>query len=68
MFELLLIIALCVGMWKVAEQEDLSGPTWGTLTFAICIGSMLIPLPFVRVIVAGVVVFGIMLAYNIKYK
>ena len=60
--ECVLIIALIVFMARLAGQENRSGLLWGLVTFALCFLCSLIPLPFVRVLIAGAISFGAMFA------
>jgi hypothetical protein len=63
MFELLLVAAACIGMARVAEEDQKSGLMWGGITFVLCVVSMaVIPLPFLRILIAGVAAFIIMAA------
>jgi hypothetical protein len=65
MFELLLAGAATYGMAKVAEEDDKSGLMWGGVTLLLCVIAMaLIPLPFLRVLIAGVAAFIIMASTN----
>lgn len=57
MFEIGLVIAACVGMSRIADAEGRSGILWGVLTLGLCLASLLIPLPFLRVLLAGVIAF-----------
>lgn len=68
MFELLLVIASCVAMAKIASADNKSGIIWGCITFGLCLASGLIPLPFVRVFIAFVVSFILMTASNAIFK
>lgn len=65
MFELIIVIAMCVVMAKLADAEDRSGILWGSLTLVLCLGSFGIPFPFVRVIAAGVAAFVLMIVSKI---
>lgn len=60
-----MILALCVFMYRLAEHEETSGWLWALLTFVLCLGSGLIPLPFLRVLIAGGVAFGALFIYNL---
>jgi hypothetical protein len=63
--ELILGIVLCFAMAKIASADDQSGILWGVLTFVILLGcGMLIPWPFVRVLIAGAVTFVAMIAWK----
>jgi hypothetical protein len=65
MFELIVAILLIVAMLKIANADNQSPVLWGGVTFlvaAACIA--LIPLPFIRLGIAGVVVFLAMIGYK----
>jgi hypothetical protein len=63
MIELLIIIALIVGISRMAEADNMSGVKWGAITMLACIVAVaIIPLPFIRVLIAGVGVFAGMVA------
>ena len=64
MCEWVMCVFVIVAMVKVASHEDLSPWVWGAASFAICILCLLIPLPFVRIIIALVLSFVAMTAYN----
>lgn len=69
MFELVLLIACCVAMYKIAEADDKSGIIWASATLALCIGCLfLIPLPFIRIFIAFILGFVLMTASNIWAK
>lgn len=65
MFELALGIALCVVMGKVASTENRSGLAWGFITLGLLVGCLFIPLPFLRVLIAGVLSVVAMTLYKI---
>ena len=66
MFELILLVACCVGMYKIADADDKSGIIWACVTFALCMGCIaLIPLPFLRIFIAFILGFILMTASNI---
>lgn len=64
MFEYILLIGICVVMAKIASADDQSGMTWFFVTFFLCMGSLLIPLPFIRLLIAGVLSFAAMIGYK----
>ncbi len=68
MFEIILAIILCVGMSRIADNEGLSKLTWGMITLAVCVGSLIIPLAFIRIVLAGVLVFVLMIVYKVVAK
>lgn len=53
MFELIFGFAVCVAVGKLAEKNGGSAIVWGGMTFVLCLVSMLIPLPYLRMLVAG---------------
>jgi succinate-acetate transporter protein len=57
MIEIGLAVAACILMSKIADAEGRSTLVWGTLTLLLCVGSLAIPLPFLRILLAGVVAF-----------
>ena len=63
--ELAVLIGACVVMYRVAQAEDLSGAFWVLITFSLCIGSLFLPLPFLRIIIAGAAAFGAMLVFKL---
>jgi hypothetical protein len=65
MLEIVLGIAVVVMMAKVANADDQSAVTWGGLTFLLCVASVLfVPLPFLRMLLAGAAVFALMIGYK----
>ena len=68
MFELILAIAACVAMAKIASADNKSPIIWAVATFALCVLSILIPLPYVRVLIAFIVAFVAMIASNALSK
>lgn len=68
MIELFVMLMSILGMAKVAAMEGRSGLLWGSITGVLCLGSMLIPLPFIRVLAAAVVAYVIMFAIQVASK
>lgn len=60
MFEFILIIAAAIAMGRFAETDRNEGLKWGAITFGLGLASLLIPLPFLRVIVAIGISFVLM--------
>ena len=58
MFELLVIVGATIGMSRMAEADRGEGFKWGAITFGLCLLSLLIPLPFLRILVAIGVAFA----------
>lgn len=52
MFELVIAVAACVAMGKIADADGRSAMLWGTITAAFCVVSFAIPWPFLRVLLA----------------
>ena len=66
MFEIIVAIGVCVVMAKIASEDDLPGAMWFLITFLLCVASVAIPLPFIRVLIAGVVSFSVMIVYKMR--
>ena len=64
MIEIVLGIALCVVMGKIASADNQSPWVWGIVTFVLCAASLLIPLPFLRIGIAGAATFIGMIVYK----
>ena len=64
MFELVLALGVCVLMAKIASADDQSAIIWFCVTFAFCVAATLIPLPFLRFMIAGLVSFAAMIGYK----
>lgn len=63
-YELLLLLAACVSMGRLAEKDGHPAPVWGIITFVLCLLSLFIPLPFLRIGIACAVVFGLLTWVN----
>ena len=57
MFEIILIIAATVAFYRLAESQGESGLKWGGITLAACLVSYVIPIPYLRVLLALGAVF-----------
>jgi hypothetical protein len=65
----IVIIAMCVVMYRIAEAENQPGFRWGLLTFFICLAcGVLIPLPILNVAIGVVVSFLAYFAYKIIWN
>jgi hypothetical protein len=42
---------------KIADVDGRSALVWGTITLGLCLASLLIPLPFLRILLACVAAF-----------
>ena len=61
MLEIGRVVAACAAMGKIADADGRSSIIWGTITLGLCLASLAIPLPFLRVLLAGVVAFIVMM-------
>ncbi|HEX8465866.1 MAG TPA: hypothetical protein VF627_14715 [Abditibacterium sp.] len=52
MFEFIAIIAASIAIGRFAETDRGEGLKWGGITFGLCLLSLFIPMPFLRVLVA----------------
>jgi hypothetical protein len=52
MFEFILIVAAAIALGRFAETDRNEGLKWGAITFGLCLLSLFIPLPFLRVLLA----------------
>ncbi|MFO0928475.1 MAG: hypothetical protein U0736_15870 [Gemmataceae bacterium] len=67
MIDLVLSIALAMLLGGVAFADDRSPILWGAITFVLCLLSLLIPLPVVRlVIVMGMVLVALFVCNLIR--
>ena len=65
MFEIMLAGAVVVAMVKIADADGQSAALWGVIALAITIACvMLIPLPLIRVVIALVVSFILMMIFK----
>jgi len=68
MLEILLGIAVCVIVAKVAEADDESAVIWFCITFALCVAALTVPLPILRMLLAGLASFLIMTGRKLVAK
>ena len=66
MLEIVLIIAVCVLMAKIAVQSDANGGAWAAITAIICGLCLLIPVPFGRILVAAILSFVALTVYKVR--
>lgn len=67
MFELIMMVAAVIAFGRMAEQDRGEGLKWGGITAGICLVSFLIPLPFIRMIVAIGIAFVLMTVMKKTY-
>ena len=60
--ELVRVIFAIVVMVRVADAENRSPIIWGAATFLLCMLSLAIPLPFLRILIALAVSVGALFA------
>jgi hypothetical protein len=65
MFEIIMAIAAVVAMVRIASADGQSSSLWGLITFLLVVGSLFIPLPFIRVGIAFIVAFVAMFTYKV---
>lgn len=65
MIELVMAIAVVVVMVKVAEMENQSPFVWGGVAVAFLVLCFGIPLPMLRVVIAGVLSYAAMFVYKV---
>jgi hypothetical protein len=61
MLEIGLLVAACVAMGKIADADGRSAMVWGLITLGLCAASLLIPLPMLRILIAAVVSFVLLM-------
>lgn len=61
MFEIILGIGASIAIFRMAEADRGEGLKWGGITFGLCLLSFfLIPIPFLRILLAIGIAFGLM--------
>lgn len=60
MFELILAVFAAIAMGRFGEADRSQGLQWGLITFALCLVSFLIPLPYLRIGLVCIIVFVLM--------
>ncbi|MCI0462585.1 MAG: hypothetical protein L0Z62_37015 [Gemmataceae bacterium] len=68
MFEILLGIAVCALMGKVADADGQPAFLWGGITFLLCLASLVLPIPYMRFLLAGVVAFVAMITVKMARR
>ena len=66
--EYVLIAAAVVLAYRVARMERRNRWLWAGLAFAMCAASQWAPLPYLRVLIAAVLLFVVMMACNMFRK
>lgn len=66
MLEWGILIAISIGVGRVAASDNQSSVAWGGLTLLMgVIAAMYIPLPFLRMLIAGAAGFALYIVYKI---
>jgi hypothetical protein len=66
MLELILAVMAIVAVVKIASADGQSGLLWGSVMFVLLVACIaLIPLPMLRIGIAGVLAFIAMFAYKV---
>ena len=68
MIELILAIILIVTMARVAVADNQSGALWGCACLVITFLCFAIPIPFARVLIAGILTWVAMITYKIAFN
>jgi hypothetical protein len=63
--ELVMAVAVVVAMVKIADMENQSSFIWGAVAVAALVLCFALPLPFFRVLVAGVISYAAMFVYKV---
>ena len=66
MLEIVVGIAVCVAMYRIADADDESGILWFFITFGLCIAALAIPLIFLRFMIAGVASFILLIFFKMS--
>lgn len=64
MFEWILVFVVSGFIGKVAASDGKSGLIWSVVTFVVCLLCAGIPLPYIRMVIAAAISFGLLVAYN----
>ena len=62
MFEFILAVSAAIALGRFAETDRGEGLKWGGITFGLCLVSFLVPVPFLRVLIAIGLAFILMTA------
>ncbi len=69
MLEIIAAIAAIVVIVKLASNDGLSPWLWGGIMLLLAFASIvLIPLPYLRILIAGIVTFCAMIGYKVAYN
>jgi hypothetical protein len=64
LIEIVLVVALCALMGRVAELDGHSPSAWIAITLGLCLITLAIPIPIIRVLLGGIAAYAIKFTYN----
>jgi hypothetical protein len=56
---------ICAVLGRVADADGHNPFVWAVVTLGLCVASLLIPLPVLRLVLAGYAAVGAMFVYNL---
>ena len=65
LLEVLVAVVVCGVIWRVADADNRSPILWSIITAALCIASIAVPFPLVRLVFAGGVTLCAMFVTNL---
>lgn len=69
MLEIVLLIAVCVSVAKMASNDGQSGGLFGGITMLIALGLIVtMPFPFLRVLLAGAIGVVALIGYRVAFN
>lgn len=64
MCELVLLLFTAVAVGRIATADDQSAIIWVSVTILLGFTAMLVPLPYLRMVLVFILVFALMIAYK----
>jgi hypothetical protein len=65
MIETGMIVCICLFIGRAAELDGHSPTKWGGIALGLCLLSLMIPIPGLRVVLAGIVAYAAKFVYNL---
>ncbi|BCM93080.1 hypothetical protein IAD21_04968 [Abditibacteriota bacterium] len=59
-FEIILTIGAVIAISRMAETDRSEGFKWGAITLGLCVVAFFLPIPFLRIVLAIGLSFGLM--------
>lgn len=56
---------VCGGIGRIADVDGHSPLAWAGLTLVLCLASLMLPVPVLRLVLAGYTAFALMFLYNL---